>query len=656
MTLNSPKFLAPIYTAISLIVALSLVSYSLAQPPRARLRIQETRETQEPPSQEPQQTEEEKKAAKELETKALALVEEMVGEAMSLKLVENRVYILTAASELLWNRNQERARALIREAMNQVVAQMREAKDKSAQDDGQYFDPRYAYRRNSTQIRQSVMNSLSRLDAKMALEFLQITRPLRPAEPQNPGEEQQEKMLELNLASQIAENDPQTALQIAEEYINGKLDYQVINVWNALQRKDPKAAAPLTAKIIGDLKSRDMLSDYETLNLAFGALSIMKSRISEIMTAQNEPATSSANQAGLAEMQQAFREVLEMVAAASLKITANNLLNQQEADKTRNLLAQIQSYLPDMEKVLPSRIAAVRAKLTQFDKARYSSPYEKFYAENGNDLYNKPLPELLALAAKAPQELRHDLYYQAVQKAITQGDEETARKIIKEHIPDKWQANDLLSNLDRNNSDRAVSEGKYADARKSLARMRTDEQRATALANWAMAAANKGDKKLAAEMLQEARALIGSRMEKNDQLEAQMAVANAAVNFDPDTSFEIAGAAIERLNRVVAANLELQTFGGMEDDEVRIMNGGMWNGFSGSISQLFPALARKDFDRASALLKQWQSNELRLMMSLSLAQSILSGQGVGYAYGGSAVYGRGGNVMRRPLRPLIRRQ
>ncbi|MGH9768726.1 MAG: hypothetical protein ACREAB_14950, partial [Blastocatellia bacterium] len=305
------------------------------------------------------------------------------------------------------------------------------------------------------------------------------------------------------------------------------------------------------------------------------------------------------------------------------------------------------NYLPDIEKLLPSRIAAVRAKVAQFDKAKYGNPYEKFYAEHGRDLHNKPLPELLALAAKAPREVRHNIYQQAAYKAIEQGDEETARKIIKENIPDQWQANNLLSDIERRGADRSVNEGKFADARRSLARMRTDEQRASALAGWAMTAMNKGDEKSAREMLQEARDLIGSRMQRNDQLEAQMAVANAAVALDPGAGFEIAEAAIERLNRLAAANMEMQTFSGMEEGEMRIMHGGVWGGYSGSIIQLMAALAWKDFDRGANLLKLWQSNEVRLMMSLSLAQSILSGQGVGYGAGYGGGYGRGvGGPMR----------
>jgi hypothetical protein len=632
MTLKSHKVFSAVRTAL---IVLSLASSLSAQQPS--------------PPQEPQQTEEEKKASKELEKKALALIDELVAESASLRLAENRVHILTTASDLLWARDEERARALAREAMDQVVAQMREAREKAAQEEGQYSDPRYPRRYGPTYLRQTVLNMLARRDAKLALEFLQLTRSLRPNDnSRDPGEEQQDKMVEMNLASQIAENDPQTALRMAEEYLDGKLDYQAVNLWSILQRKDPKAASALTEKIISSLKSQDPLGDYNASGIVFNVLSVLRSRAYEAANAQNKPDAANAPQLDSAEIQQAYRDTLEVVAAATLRITVNGLINQDDANRARNLLMQIPNYLPDIEKFLPSRIAAVRAKVAQFDNAKYGTPYEKFYAKYGSDFHNKSLQELLALAPKAPEELRQNIYYQAVHKAIEQGDDETARKVIKENIPDKWQANDLLSNIERRNSERAVGEGKYAEARKSLVRMRTDEQRASTLAGWATAAAGKGDEKSAREMLDEARSLIGSRMQRSDQLDAQMAVANAAVNLDPDLSFEIADAAIERINRLIAANMEIQTFGGMEEGETRIIEGVPWGGYSGNVVLLFAALARKDFDRAANLLKRWQSNEFRLMMGLSIAQNILGGQGVGYGLGA-----RNGVIHGREI-PLLR--
>ncbi len=634
MTLTSRKVFSPVQAAI---VALSLLSSPLAQPPRERFVIR-------PSLQEPQQTEEEKKAAKELEAKAMALLDGLVAEAMSLRLADNRVCILTAAADALWTRDEERARALVRQAMDQVVAGMREAREKAAQDEGEYFDPRYPRRYGATDayMRHMILNLLAGRDPKLAMEFLQLARSLQPTgDLRNPGEEQQEKAMELTLASRIAENDPQTALRMAEESLGGKLDHQIINLWSVLQRKDPRAASTLTEKIISSLKSQDILADYNASSLAFGVLNLLKSRVAEIANPRNNQNAANLAQPNQAETQQAYRDTLEIVVAAALKTSLNN---PDDANRARYLLRQLPFYLPDIEKLFPSRAQAVRAKVAQSNKAGDVSPYEKFYAEYGNDLQNKSSQELVALASKAPQEVRQSLYQQAVSKALAAGDEEMARKIIKENITDKWQANDLLANIERGNAERAVSEGKFAEARRSLARMRGDEQRASALAGWASAAAARGDEKSAREMLEEARAIIGSRMQRNDQLEAQMAVANAAINLDPEISFEIAEAAIERLNRLLAANLEMQSFnGGMEEGELRITDGA-WAGYSPGLVPLFAALARKDFDRAANLLKHWQSNEVRLMMSLSLAQSVLGGQGVGPMFGGGYVFGRGVGV------------
>src|SRR5262245_11069260 len=256
MTLKSRKVFSSIRTVI---IVSSLLSSPLAQIPRQRLA------TQPPP--EPQPTEEGKKAAKEREKQAVALIDDIVAEAASLRLAETRIHILIGASDILWARDEERARALVREAMDQAVANLREAKEKAAQEDSQYFDSRYPRRYNATYLRHMVLNLLTRRDPKLALEFLQMTRSLQAADnARYPGEEQQEKMLELNLASQVAESDPQSALRIAEGYLDDKLDYQVVNLWGSLLRKDPKAASGLTDKIIGSLKSQDLLADYNASN------------------------------------------------------------------------------------------------------------------------------------------------------------------------------------------------------------------------------------------------------------------------------------------------------------------------------------------------------------------------------------------------------
>src|SRR5215510_4155795 len=118
----------------------------------------------------PQSQKEDKpqKVDKELEKKALALLDEVVGEAMSLKLVENRIYALTAAADLFWKRNEDRARALLAEAVNQFMAieQPSEPEDmRAVQTMGIRME-----------LRTQLLQNLATRDSQMALDFLRASR------------------------------------------------------------------------------------------------------------------------------------------------------------------------------------------------------------------------------------------------------------------------------------------------------------------------------------------------------------------------------------------------------------------------------------------------------------------------------------------------
>src|SRR3954462_2576107 len=57
---------------------------------------------------------------KELERKTLALLDEIIGSASTLKLPENRALVLSSSADLLWARDEKRARSLFKEALNNL--------------------------------------------------------------------------------------------------------------------------------------------------------------------------------------------------------------------------------------------------------------------------------------------------------------------------------------------------------------------------------------------------------------------------------------------------------------------------------------------------------------------------------------------------------
>ena len=334
------------------------------------------------------------------------------------------------------------------------------------------------------------------------------------------------------------------------------------------------------------------------------------------------------------EAREMFRDLLELMVSTALKVTSAQLLDLQEQGPARDLLAQVQMFLPDIEKHVPSRAPAARAKLAQFDKAFYrqQSPQEVFL-----DMENKSPDELIAMAAKSQDEFKDMLYRQAATKLIEQGDTARARKVVKDFLPDDGAWDPLFTEIDRKEREQAVKEGKLEEARKSVSRLGSSEERALALVELATKAEAEKDQKAQRELLKEAGELLGDQMETRSQVEAQLVLAAASLNLDPDRSFEILGSAIDRLNAVLNAVATIAKFdqGGTTplaanavDGEMRL-NAGEFANITNNLDQRLLAFARKDFDRTVSLLKRWQINEVRLAICFTFLSRILGAENRG---------------------------
>jgi hypothetical protein len=546
-------------------------------------------------------SEEKKQAAEELEKNALALIDELVAEAMTLRLAENRVYVLTVMSDVLWARDEGRARALVRKAMDQVVAHMRELKEKATEEDWERFDSRYHH--------YMVSNLLAKRDAKLALDFLQQTRPLGPKERQR-----QQKNLEVSLASQIAESDSQTALRIAEEYLNSKLDSRVIDFWSELLRKDPKAASMLTRRIIANLKSQDILADYNLSGVVYLVVDVLRARVNEIADARNNPDATNATRLDSAEIQKAYRDALEIIVAAALKVTPAQLLDYlREVGRAlnpppRNLLTLVQTFLPEIEKHLPSRALEVRAKLAQFDEALNSLPapqspsledLKNRLKDLENTLENKSPDELIAMA-ESQEELKYALYIEAAGKLIIQGDTARARQILKDFLPDSAELERL----------RLFANEFFEAMKPFIARIE-----------------EKGREREWEQATKE-----GKLGEARIQVEARLSLAADSLNLDPNRGFEILGSAIDNLNTLSVALTAMNKFDQSGAPSLFSSNAGNSEMFLSDLSTInlatglnerLCAFARKDINRTVALLNRLQVNEVRLMICLRLLNSIL---------------------------------
>lgn len=592
------------HSILSLVLIFLLSSAITAQSPAAS-----------PPPQ--PSADEQRKAQQELHGKALNLLDDVIKDADSFKHAENRIRLKAAAASVLWTHDEARARTLFKEAMTGLVALLNDQESADASSNPRMFAGPGSLRREFLQM-------LAQRDARLAREFLRATRP-QGSQPGNPRDSLPDQPLEMNLATQIAETDPKQALEIAAESLSAGFSYELPQLLSAVRQKDPEGAAKLASQVVTKLRAEKLESSHVARQVAVSLLR------EATQTSENE-GQSAQSLTPLLD-QQTVRELIEMMAAEALRPSSTS----------PDLLVSLQEMLPVIEKYAPARAAQIKRRIapppgvtesrsetaTGDEVVEIAGVNENKYS---NVIEEGTVDELLAEAAKAPEGLREILYQQAATKLMEAGDTDRARQVINERIKDPDQRKLMLSQLDEIAAIKAAEQGKVEQVRKMLATLRTNEERVMVLAQLATGTAAKGEKKIALQLLEEARGLLPGRAKNFTQLGAQVAVARAYAPLDAARSLAILEPVVDQLNELIAAGIVLGGFITEEiikDDEImmeplNMISTEVFVHYLGDVS----ALARADFERTKALADRFLRDEIRITARLLLAQSILSSQPV----------------------------
>jgi hypothetical protein len=580
------------------------------------------------------------RARAELERKALGLVEEALAEAQSLKLLENRVHTQATAARLLWPRDAKAARAAFKAAAD-GVAGLNAA-----------IDPEDPQLHNAAQavahLRAELINTAAPFDATLALEFLRATRPTyaEALAAAGYGHPWQEQSLEMSVAAGVAAQEPQRALEIAEESLSRGVSASLLNVVQQLRSKDAGAASKLAAAIARRLRPEDLRGQGEAGSVAQQLLLLSR-------PVENPPANSVANPTGAPTVyvgrslpdpaaaplldEQTRRELIEKVLAA----VASSAPNQGGG---YNLYHALQAILPELERTAPARAAALRLKAEEFERGfnphlRQMRPFQEV-------MNTGTVEAMLEAARKAPAEVRDQLYTHAAWKAFNDGgDAERARQIL-ENVSNPQHRAQARREMEMRGHWRAIYQGGYAEARASAARLRTPEERVQALLQVAGRAASAGDAEAARQILEEARVLVETQTRGHQQFSYRLQLAGAYAQFDAGASFEVAESAVGRLDALLDAAEALDGFGqeSFREGELKPQGGYIWNEMIGQCAQSLARLAREDFERAASAAKRFRRPEARASALLVLARSLLDGQAHRH-HGGVRVYSRGSTVI-----------
>jgi hypothetical protein len=577
----------------------------------------------------PTQRVEPPKIDKELERKATALLDEVADEAQGLKLPENRVRVQFYLADLLWPRDETRARAVIRAAVTNLAAVV-----SSIQSD----DPQYYNLINTPmQLRQQMLQLLIPRDPKLALEALRATRPAPP--PRQPGanyvQPDQELAIELSVAEQIAAADPQQALQLAEETLSKGLSYNLSNVLERLRQKDVKLAEQLAGEIIERLHAADFMHDSGATNVAAYLLQATQPAAPTVGNSQ-QMITELPNPRQLHVSEQARRELLNLMVRAALDPAA-----QRQSGNSYSLVPALRQALPEVEHYAPTQAPALRRQLAALEQT--VNPQAELWRRYQPLMNEGSLDALLEAAASAPPEIRNQLYQAAANRAYGAGGLERAREIVNAHVENQQQRTQMLRDLEQRTLWAAAQRGDVEQATRLLERIPTVNERVSAMLNLARAVAGKGQKQTAQRLVDEAAALVSGRAQNSDQFAAQLQVAQAYTWVAPARAFEIVEARIEQLNELIDAAAIVDGFGQQqfEQDELRLQGGYMWNALIDQCSNTLAGLARVDFERARAAADKFQHLEARLPARLDLARGILIPQS---SPGAEMLYIRDGKI------------
>ena len=606
-------------------------------------------------AQQPTPTNEEfEKLKAERQTNAYRLLDQIIDEAQSLRLPENRVRVQTQAADLLWDSNPGRARSLFSMAAEGVAEMGRQQQSNNNDRRG---GPQNADRR-AFQLRQELVMAAARHDAQLAYQLLAITKPAAlpapPADVRGPRPQfSPEDNLEQTLLGQIAARDPKLAAQNAEQMMDkGQFPRSLTEVLNHLFMQDQDAGAKLAEKTAKKLQTANLLTDPQAASLAqqllirgprpaekYAAVKVTGQAMLPVldqasytdllgsvidMALKAAPSTPTQNNNQRPQVQRARPGIVSGVGpgTSNVVVSANNNA-QSEQNAALRLLAGLQATLPLIDQYAPTKAAAVRQRLSEAGLGT-NSPFNVSQAMSvlqGNP--NPTADALVQAAAVAPPQMQPRLYQQAAYKALDEGNPDRARQIATEHL----QAGARDSVMQRIDFKELALKGEGArieEVRQTIARLPSENDKLNMLIQLANDT-RKANPKLSTQLLDDARQIVNRRASTYEHFDQQLKVARAFATVDSARTFEILDGAISQLNELLAA---AQVLNGFEvnmwrDGEMSLQPsnglGSMIQRFSGELGML----ADKDLERAETLAGRFQFAEPRIVARLAIVQGLL---------------------------------
>ena len=568
-----------------------------------------------PPRPEPADAQKNKETEQrqELEKKTLGLLNDVASAAWSLKLPENRIYILSNTADLLWTVDEKRARNLYWEALNSInlitsSQPARKSGERVTKAEGETNLRGYI---STFRLRQGLLRRIAKRDSQLALEMLRATRQVAP---QMFGSEfpiPDDRQLEQEIASEVAGRDPAHALQVARESLAKGFSFELFNLLYQLNQKDSEKASEFAGDIIAKLRTTNVAKDFRASSIGIRLLE--SSRIREAN--QTPLARSAGSPKPLSLNDEQKRDLVDVLTNAALNVSANS-----------HLLHDISDVMPEIQEFFPERRSALERKISTFSETLTKKQRDQ---NTYNTLIRRGMPEeIVRVAATANDDEREYLYRQAAVIASFRGSTESFRDFVSKEVNSEGEQRRLLDLLDTEEITLAALRKQVDELKKLLPKIRRKEERARAMAEVALMLKEKGEDAEAASLLDEAATLIKTDLKSETQSNALLTLLCAYAVVDPPNAFALAERTVDQANSQISFLMlvdKVVKSGAVKKSEIILNQGGIMS----LDSMLFrygkgvTALAKADFNRTRALADRFDRNELRVLARLLIVKGLM---------------------------------
>lgn len=587
------------------------------------------------------------KAKAEREKKAVALLEDVAGQVSFLKNPDNRALTLASVADLLWTRDEKRARQFFRQSADEIVASNNEPKSNNSGSEGTMV---FIGLDRSGSPRADILRTVAARDPNLALELLYVTRPAnvavalasynrnqpKPNTAKNPADSieqmqnrslaENEIRLEQSFSEKAAENDPALAAKMLRESLskNG-VTSSIFGILQKINSKDNELAVKLLNEVNQKLVGENYEDDTFVISLAVQFL-----RQFYTDTEKNAP-----------KDKETKTLKLEASAAKELANKLADSLLKTDSKKSMQNYFQMRTTTPVLEKIIPERAALLKQKQ---EATKKSLPEEmtRFDDMFGNDGNQSPEKKIVN-AAKMPAQMRGFMYREAINEAVKNGNTDDVRSALNQ-APEGKARDEALAYLDSKTAEKKIEDGKLDEARKIIDSLSSTKEKVERLVQMAISFQQKNtkeDKETAAKLMTEARVMVNYSPENEDEANDFLRIVSGYAYVDPPTAFSMLDAFADQFNDLVNASATVAKF---DKNNPNFKNGELIltrglpriGGKVLSYGKEAQLLANEDIDRLENIAGKFQRPDAQILLKLYIVQAFFTGKiGLQGAQGGN---------------------